>query len=160
MLGDLMERSSLAEALDKISSDVATQNAQGLDALKTWLEDRAKLEKADDDAEVWPAVLKALNAHGKRQLEALARAGGRKGTFKAEGPSLLLQVLQHLGRRVRKASPSEKLLRWQQSHGVETFRFRLGRNEDAQNMNEGEIRKMENVSKTHIKSKPCFRSEA
>lgn len=43
MLGDLMERSSLAEALDKVSSDVTTQNAQGLDALKAWLEARGWL---------------------------------------------------------------------------------------------------------------------
>ena len=38
MLGDLMERTSLAEALDKLNSDVAAQNAAGLDALKSWLQ--------------------------------------------------------------------------------------------------------------------------
>ena len=38
MLGDLMERTSLAEALDKLNSDVAAQHAAGLDALKTWLQ--------------------------------------------------------------------------------------------------------------------------
>ena len=33
-----MERTSLAEALDKLNSDVAAQHAAGLDALKTWLQ--------------------------------------------------------------------------------------------------------------------------
>lgn len=38
--------------------------------------------------------------------------GGRKGTYKAEGPQVLQQVLQHLSRRPkrqRKAAPSEKM---------------------------------------------------
>ena len=38
MLGDLMERTSLADALDKLQSDVASQSFAGLDALKGWLE--------------------------------------------------------------------------------------------------------------------------
>ena len=39
MLGvDLMERTSLGEALDKLNSDVASQSVAGLDALKTWLQ--------------------------------------------------------------------------------------------------------------------------
>ena len=33
-----MERTSLAEALDKLNSDVAAQPAAGLDALTTWLQ--------------------------------------------------------------------------------------------------------------------------
>ena len=44
MLGDLMERTSLAEASDKLNSDVAAQHAAGLDALKTWLQVLGMLE--------------------------------------------------------------------------------------------------------------------
>jgi len=39
--------------------------------------------------------------------------GGRKGTYKVEGPQVLQQVLQHLSRRPkrqRKAAPSEKMV--------------------------------------------------
>lgn len=121
-----MERTSLAEALDKLNSDVAAQHAAGLDALKTWLQDPTNLEKADDDPEVWPAVLKMLDKYGKRQLENLARAGGRKGTFKVDGPAVLHQVLHHLGRnRKRKAPPGEKLMKAQLriwSHITESLR--------------------------------------
>jgi hypothetical protein len=46
MLGDLMERTSLAEALDKLNSDVAAQHAAGLDALKTWLQVLGILESS------------------------------------------------------------------------------------------------------------------
>lgn len=121
-----MERTSLAEALDKLNSDVAAQHAAGLDALKTWLQDPTNLEKADDDPEVWPAVLKMLDKYGKRQLENLARAGGRKGTFKVDGPAVLHQVLHHLGRnRKRKAPPGEKMMKAQLriwSHITESLR--------------------------------------
>lgn len=92
-----MERTSLGEALDKLNSDVASQSVAGLDALKTWLQapwgsvwvaslgtfnhctsdpqDPANLEKADDDPQAWPAVLRVLGGYGKRQLDALARGG-------------------------------------------------------------------------------------
>ncbi|CAK9092596.1 unnamed protein product [Durusdinium trenchii] len=115
MLGDLMERTSLADALDKLQSDVASQSFAGLDALKGWLEDQGNLEKADGDPEVWPAVLKVLEKYGKRQLQALFKAGGRKGTFKADGPAVLQQVLQHMGRRrLRKTAPTAPLVKAQQ----------------------------------------------
>lgn len=44
---------------------------------------------------------------------AVGQAGGRKGTYKVEGPQVLQQVLQHLSRcpkRQRKAAPSEKMV--------------------------------------------------
>jgi hypothetical protein len=59
-----------------------------------------------------------LDKYGKRQLENLARAGGRKGTFKVDGPAVLHQVLHHLGRnRKRKAPPGEKMMKAQLLHG-------------------------------------------
>ena len=99
MLGDLMERTSLADALDKLSSDVSAQSSAGLEALKDWLQDPQNLEKADLDPEAWSAVLKVLERFGRRQVQNLARAGGRKGVFKPDGPAVLLTVLHHLARR-------------------------------------------------------------
>ena len=71
-----MERTSLADALDKLSSDVAAQSSAGLEALKDWLQDPQNLEKADLDPDAWPAVLKVLERFGRRQVQNLARAGG------------------------------------------------------------------------------------
>lgn len=56
--------------------------------------------------ETWRTSLGRLFAVG-------VSPGGRKGTYKVEGPQVLQQVLQHLSRRPkrqRKAAPSEKMV--------------------------------------------------
>ncbi|CAJ1371480.1 unnamed protein product [Effrenium voratum] len=111
MLGDdLMETTSLQDAVEKMMSDVASTSNAGLDALREWLQDQRNLDKADSDPKVWPAVLKVLVAHSQRQVQSLTKAGGRKVSFRVDGPATLLAAVK-AARRKRRVSLAKVAMR-------------------------------------------------
>eukprot|EP00439_Symbiodinium_sp_Y106_P020646 s3651_g2.t1 len=104
MLGsDLMETTSLQDALEKLQSEAISVNAAGLDALREWLQDSANLDRADGEIEVWPTVLRVLLKYLARQIQALVKTGGRKTSFRADAAATFVQAIRAAFRKGRRS---------------------------------------------------------